>query len=192
MRGYVIPPEASDLGNAKLRAWELLAIDSVGHVIEFWGFKRNQGRVWALLYLRAHPFTAAEIQAELGLSKGGVSMITNELERWGVVRRRREPNKEAWSFEAEQDLMRMLTRVLAEREAELVARVRLDLAEAERLARTDPSTTSADIERLHRMTLIASLVERSLGLFIKTARLDFTSLTGALNASAKRLRGKKK
>jgi DNA-binding transcriptional regulator GbsR (MarR family) len=191
MRGYVIPPEGSELVNAKLRAWELLAVDSVGHVIEFWGFKRNQGRVWALLYLRARPFTAAQIQDELGLSKGGVSMITNELERWGVLRRRREPNKDAWSFEAEQDLMRMLTRVLVDRESELVARVRFDLAEAERLARADPRTTAADLERLHRMAQIASLVERSLGLFIKTARLDFTSLTGALTASAKRLRGKK-
>jgi hypothetical protein len=84
-----------------------------------------------------------------------------------------------------------VTHVLAEREAELVARVRLDLAEAERLARADPATTRADLERLHRMMQIASLVERSLGLFIKTARLDFTSLTNALTASAKRLRTKK-
>lgn len=191
MRGYVIPPGGSDLGNTKLRVWELLAVDAVGHVIEFWGFKRNQGRVWALLYLRARPLTAAEIQGELGLSKGGVSMITHELERWGVLRRRREPGKDAWSFEAEQDLMRMVTRVLAEREAELVARVRLDLAEAERLARADPVTTRPDLERLHRMMQIASLVERSLGLFIKTARLDFTSLTDALTTSAKRLRAKR-
>ena len=35
-----------------LPRWESLAIDAVGNVIEFWGFKHNQGRVWAVLYLR--------------------------------------------------------------------------------------------------------------------------------------------
>ena len=30
--------------------WVHLALEAVGNVIEFWGFKRNQGRVWAYLY----------------------------------------------------------------------------------------------------------------------------------------------
>ena len=60
-------------------------MDAVGNVIEFWGFKRNQGRVWALLYLRGEPLTAGEIERELELSKGGVSMLLRDLERWGVI-----------------------------------------------------------------------------------------------------------
>lgn len=183
MRGYLIPPESAPFVGGKLRRWEALAIDTVGHVIEFWGFKRNQGRVWALLYLRARPLTAAEIQEELDLSKGGVSMITTELERWGVVRRVREATDGVWRFEAEQDFMRMLTHVLAEREAQLVARVRADLDEVVRLAKADKTATRADLERLRRMTQIANLVERSLALFIKTARLDLTSLANALGVS---------
>ncbi len=44
MKGYLWTPSATtqlkDPGN-----WESMAIDAVGNVIEFWGFKRNQGRV---------------------------------------------------------------------------------------------------------------------------------------------------
>ena len=67
--------------NGHLAPWEAIAIDAVGNVIEFWGFKRNQGRVWALLYLRGEPLTAGEIERELDLSKGGVSMLLRDLER---------------------------------------------------------------------------------------------------------------
>ena len=41
-----------------LARWEAIAVDAVGNCIEFWGFKRNQGRVWALLYLRGTPMSA--------------------------------------------------------------------------------------------------------------------------------------
>jgi DNA-binding transcriptional regulator GbsR (MarR family) len=64
-----------------LPRWEALAIDAVGNVIEFWGFKHNQGRVWAVLYLRGMSMTATQLEEELGLSKGAVSMLVRDLER---------------------------------------------------------------------------------------------------------------
>ncbi len=32
---------------------ETLVTDAIGQLMEFWGFKRNMGRVWAMLYLSA-------------------------------------------------------------------------------------------------------------------------------------------
>ena len=83
----------------KLRDWEVLATDAVGEAIEFWGFKHNQGRVWGLLYLRAQPMTAGELQRLLGLSKGAVSMLLKDLEQWKVVRKVRPPGSAIWHFE---------------------------------------------------------------------------------------------
>ena len=37
-----------DVGPGTLAPWEALVVDAVGNVIDFWKFKRNQGRVWAL------------------------------------------------------------------------------------------------------------------------------------------------
>jgi HTH-type transcriptional regulator, glycine betaine synthesis regulator len=185
MRGYLISSEATQRepsGSRPLAGWEERAIDAVGTVIEFWGFKRNQGRVWALLYLRGEARTAAEIQEDLGLSKGAVSMITHELERWGVIQRARSPGVDAWRFLAEQNLMEMISRVLAEREVGLVSRVKEDLLQAEREAKSDPRATREQLTRIGRMRLIADLVERSLSLFLKTARLDATRVVGVLGA----------
>ena len=138
MKGYgwsdapmVSPGEPVEGG---LPGWESIAVEAVGHVIEFWGFKHNQGRVWALLYLRATAMSATQLEEELGLSKGGVSMLVRDLERWGVVHRVREPGAGAWHYRSETDLVRMVSRVIEERELAFLSRIRAELSEARRVA----------------------------------------------------------
>ena len=181
MRGYLSQPGPTEpLDGSRLRPWEAQAIEAVGTVIEFWGFKRNQGRVWALLYLRARPLSAGEIQDELGLSKGAVSMITRELEQWGVIHRTRASRSRAWRFEAEQDLMAMVRRVVEARERVVIGRVRADLAEAEAEAARAGGPTDAD--RVARMRQVADLVDTSVTIFVETAHLDLLDAVAALRA----------
>jgi DNA-binding transcriptional regulator GbsR (MarR family) len=66
---------------------EAAVSDVIGRLIEFWGFKRNMGRVWAVLYLSPEPLSAEDLRHALQLSSGAVSMTLSELSRWGVVRR---------------------------------------------------------------------------------------------------------
>jgi HTH-type transcriptional regulator, glycine betaine synthesis regulator len=172
--------------NGRLAPWEAIAIDAVGNVIEFWGFKRNQGRVWALLYLRGEPLTAGELERELELSKGGVSMLLRDLERWGVVRRVRSPQDSAWRYGAETDLIRMVSHVVEEREAGFIERIRADLSEARRLAEQAGNVPSEHLARLEKMATLAEHVERALRLFIKTARLDVGAILGALREDSHR------
>ncbi|QRK06345.1 MarR family transcriptional regulator [Archangium violaceum] len=172
--------------NGRLAPWEAIAVDAVGNVIEFWGFKRNQGRVWALLYLRGEPLTAGELERELELSKGGVSMLLRDLERWGVVRRVRSPQDSAWRYAAETDLIRMVSHVIEQREAGFIERIRADLAEARRLAQAAGNVPPEHLSRLEKMATLAEHVERALRLFIKTARLDVGAILGALREDSNR------
>jgi DNA-binding transcriptional regulator GbsR (MarR family) len=172
--------------NGRLAPWEAIAVDAVGNVIEFWGFKRNQGRVWALLYLRGEPMTAGEIERELDLSKGGVSMLLRDLERWGVVRRVRLPQDSAWRYGAETDLIRMVSHVIEEREAGFIERIRADLAEARRMAVASGNVPREHLARLEKMATLAEHVERALRLFVKTARLDVGGILGALREDSPR------
>jgi HTH-type transcriptional regulator, glycine betaine synthesis regulator len=175
-------PEASSDG---LPRWEALTTDAVGNVIEFWGFKHNQGRVWALLYLRGTAMSATQLEDELGLSKGAVSMLVRDLERWGVVLRIRQPGTGAWHYRAETDLVRMVSRVIQEREGAFIARVRADLEEARRLA----AHAGVGRERLGRLERIAALAlgaERALRVFLRTARLDLSGLLFAFRDSGTR------
>ena len=66
---------------------ERIVSDSVGRLMDLWGFKPNLGRVWALLYLAGEPLTAKQLRDRLQLSTGAVSMVLSELGRWGVARK---------------------------------------------------------------------------------------------------------
>jgi DNA-binding transcriptional regulator GbsR (MarR family) len=192
MKGYQrSSPTGSDSdyeGVGTLAPWEALVVDAVGSVIDFWKFKRNQGRVWALLYLRGRALSALEIQDALGLSKGGVSMLVRELEQWDVIRRVRAPRDDVWRYAAETDLMRMIGRVVSEREAGLVKSVRSDLEHAVAMARkanVDPVV----LTRLRRMKNLADLVDTALTAFLQTARFDVGAARDVLDDDGESKRG---
>ncbi|MBN1335948.1 MAG: transcriptional regulator [Deltaproteobacteria bacterium] len=173
-------PEPLSPSKPERPAWEDLALEAVGTVIEFWGFKRNQGRVWALLYLRGQALSAAQIQHGLALSKGATSVLVRELEHWGVLRRVRRGSDRTWRFEAEQDLMAMVRRVLEHREGTLVSRVTADLARAEALVRQDRAATPEVRARVGRMLALARATEHALDVFRRTAHLDAAPVVEAL------------
>ena len=172
-----------------LSSWEALVADAVGTVIAFWGFKHNQGRLWALLYLRGRAMTAGELQDALGLSKGAVSILTRELTAWGVVHKVKGPGRAHYSYCCETDLMAMISRVIRAREAGMLARVRADLDEAYAEARRDARISPAGLERLKRLRTLATMVERAVFTFSRSARMDVGQALSMLRDDADRPRG---
>src|SRR6476660_10272790 len=105
------PPGKDRIDPAVLRV-----ADAVGALIEGWGFKRNMGRMWAVLYLEDHPLTAAELGERLGLSTGSVSMLLTELIQWGIVKKAWVVGERREHYEAETSIWKMVSRVFRERE----------------------------------------------------------------------------
>ena len=174
MRGYSyrqLPDDGKEF--PKLARFETLAVNAVGHVIEFWGFKRNHGRVWCLLYLRDEPMSSSQLQANLDLSKGAVSMIGRDLEQWGVAHRTRVSGSQARHYVAEVDFLQMLRRVVRDRELRMVEGVRDDLEDALNLARQEDVDAKV-LARLRGMVRLADMVHDAVRFFLKTMRLDFT------------------
>ena len=54
-------------------------VDGVGSFIEYWGFRKIHGRVWAKIYLSDRPLSTPEIVSSLGVSKALISGALNEL-----------------------------------------------------------------------------------------------------------------
>ena len=104
----------------EVRDAQLRVCDTVGALMEFWGFKRPMGRIWTLLFLTPEPMPAAEIGERLAMSAGGVSMALSELQKWGAVRRTWKPGDRRDFFEAETNVWKMVSRVFRERELALV------------------------------------------------------------------------
>ena len=173
-----------------MRPWETTVLEAVGRMIEFWGFKRNHGRIWSLLFLVDAPLSASEIGRRLGLSKGAISIVLRELQSWAVVRRVSVVSASGVAYAAERDFWLMVRTVLQQRERLLVDQLRQDLAEAEKQVKLDttlPAATrrrvAARIRTLRRFADAAGLV---LDGFLESRRLSFTPLRKILMAPLRR------
>jgi DNA-binding transcriptional regulator GbsR (MarR family) len=159
---------------------ELLVTDVVGRLMGFWGFKRNMGRVWAVLYLSPDPLSAEDLRVLLKLSSGAVSMTLSELSSWGVVRRVWIQGDRKDYYAAEVQLWRMISRVFNERErAEIVAAIEAfeeALVQVEKLRRTGDAKTKARAElqreRIGHLLELAKLGKRLLDMLLSTAKVD--------------------
>jgi DNA-binding transcriptional regulator GbsR (MarR family) len=161
---------------------EAAVSDVVGRLMEFWGFKRNMGRLWAVLYLSPEPQSAEELRHALKLSSGAVSMTLSELSRWGVVRKVWVQGERKDFYAAEVQLWRMISRVFNEREkAEINAAIEAfteALAYVERMKHEERASTKAraraelQTERIAHLLELAKLGARLLDALLSTAKLD--------------------
>lgn len=178
----------SDRGKTRRTAlWpsEALVSDTVGRLIEFWGFKRNMGRVWAVLYLSPEPLTAQDLRELLRLSSGAVSMILSDLSRWGVVRKVWIQGDRRDHFAAEVQLWRMISRVLSEREKTEIVVFLETCEEALRFLESkasghdlrDRQRAQLQIERIKGLHELGRLGKKLLDGLLATAKLDAEPLT---------------
>ena len=156
---------------------ELEVADTVGRLMEFWGFKRPMGRMWTLLYLSPAPLGAAELGEQLKMSAGAVSMTLNELLKWGAVKKSWRPGERRDFYEAETSIGKLVQRVLRERELELVRQFGEALSNAElALPRPTEGGTSPDFkrDRVHELQRLARLGETMLTALVAGKVVDPT------------------
>lgn len=162
---------------------ERVVSDAVGRLMVFWGFKRNMGRVWTILFLSDEPLTSKQLQTRLQLSSGAVSMTLSELARWGVVHKHWVQGERRDYFVAEANLWKMISRVLRERERgevdDAINAFEFALEELERR----PTVTAAEArraatqrERISRLLELARLGRSMIDALIHSARMDATWL----------------
>jgi DNA-binding transcriptional regulator GbsR (MarR family) len=167
------------MSHALARA-ELRVADAVGALMELWGFRRQLGRIWGLLFLSDRPLAAPELCERLQISTGLLSMSLAELRRWGVVKSVHVPGDRKEHFEAETHVWKMVRRVLMEREKKAVeaALEAFEEALAEvrgALADVDPAVKALARFQRQRVEQLVELCRTALGLLrilLETARVD--------------------
>ncbi len=151
--------------------------DALGRLIEFWGFKRNMGRVWALLYLAPEPVSARTLRTQLAVSAGSVSMTLTELQRWGVVRRVFVAGSRQEHFVAENNVWKMVSRVFRERElVEIVEAI----AAFEQALRETPEADAVRRERIHSLLELARLGRAVVEALVGAGQVDASELAKRL------------
>ena len=114
------PPDANPSSVQTIEQATLIVADAIGEVMGFWNFKPSMGRVWTVLYLSPQPLSAEDIGRRTELSSGSVSMTLQELLMWGVVRKAWKRGSRRRFYEAETDILALVTRVFRERELRLI------------------------------------------------------------------------
>ncbi len=151
----------SGSSSAPVTQAELEVADTIGRLMEFWGFKRPMGRMWTLLYLAPAPLGAAELGEQLKMSAGAVSMTLNELLKWGAVKKSWRPGERRDFYEAETSIGKLVQRVLRERELELVRQFGEALSNADAALPGPAAGSPPDFkrERVHELQRLARLGE---------------------------------
>ncbi len=159
---------------------DLAVADAVGAIMELWGFRRQLGRIWAVLFLSDRPLAAPDLCERLRISTGLLSMSLAELRRWGVVRSVEIPGDRKEHFEAETNVWKLVSRVLREREKRAVESalatfegVLEDLRAA--LADVDPAVKRAarfKAKRLERLADLSRAALNVLRLLVDSGRAD--------------------
>jgi DNA-binding transcriptional regulator GbsR (MarR family) len=125
------PPMEPHDSNDNVAATEIAVADTIGRLMQFWGFKKPMGRLWTILYLSPEPVSATTLADSLKMSAGSVSMSLAELEKWGAVTRTWIPGDRKDYFLAEPSVWKLVQRVVRERELGLVKDFGASLREAE-------------------------------------------------------------
>jgi HTH-type transcriptional regulator, glycine betaine synthesis regulator len=163
-----------------LRRADLAAAEAVGSLMELWGFRRQLGRIWAVLFLSERPLAAPELCERLDISTGLLSMSLSELREWGVVRGVEVPGDRKEHYQAETNVWRLVAHVLREREQKAVEAA---LATFDRLlsevrgvaAQGDPGVRALARFKARRLELLAGLCHAALNvlrLLLDSARAD--------------------
>jgi DNA-binding transcriptional regulator GbsR (MarR family) len=187
-------PRAAAASSHALTRSELAVADAVGSLMEFWGFRRQLGRVWTVLFLSERPLAAPELCERLRISTGLLSMSLGELRRWGVVHAVAVPGDRKEHFEAETNVWRMVARVLREREKVAVegalATFERALSELRAAASdVDPAVKAAARFKARRLEHLADLSRSALSLLrilIDSARVDAGPIKAISDALGRR------
>jgi DNA-binding transcriptional regulator GbsR (MarR family) len=134
-----IPPELDELA------------EQVGTFIEYWGFKKVHGKIWANLFLSSEPLDAGELRSRLKVSKALISMSLSELISYDVVLELGKGPNNTLVYGANPDCTRVIVNVLRGRERRILSRVQASFRTMRDLSSADRETAPLDPKRIRMM-----------------------------------------
>lgn len=113
-----------DLKTPEFRAPELSELaDQIGEFIQYWGFKKVHGRIWAHLFLSDVPLDAMALRTRLKISKALVSLTVKDLIEFGVIRECGKSERGTILYEAHPEVHTAIFNVIRGREKKMLSQI---------------------------------------------------------------------
>lgn len=133
--------------------------DSVGDFIQYWGFRKIHGQIWALVYLSAKPLSATEIISILKMSKALISLGIKELVAYGLIYQTSQIGVRTKTFAAQEDVFAIIKEVLKGREAVYLERAQQEFENLKNRAESMDTAFTVDPQRLSNVGEMSSLAQ---------------------------------
>ena len=142
-------------------------VDSVGEFIEYWGFKKIHGRVWAMIYLSDKPISTPDLVSKLGVSKGLVSIAINELLDYQLIHKASKVIYGGQTYTAEEDIGSVIRKVLRDRELGLLTKVEVALEKLASYSEPELERSNISKSRLKELTHLTTTHKTLLKAMVK-------------------------
>ena len=146
---------------------ELLA-DQVGSFIQYWGFKKIHGQIWAHVWLAKTPIDATTLVRRLQVSKALVSLAIKDLIHYDVIRILGQGDRRKLLLIPNEDTHTVISNVLRQRETQMLNEISKS---QEALSSLDPESQAKidlHIERLEQMKVMTQMAQFALSALIKS------------------------
>jgi DNA-binding transcriptional regulator GbsR (MarR family) len=97
--------------------------DEIGNFIQYWGFKKIHGQIWANLYLSDVPLDANTLIARLKVSKALISISLKDLLEYDVVIPAGKGESSTQTYVANPQIVKVILSVLRQRELKMMAQI---------------------------------------------------------------------
>lgn len=96
----------------------------IGDFIQYWGFKKIHGQIWATVFLSKEPIDATTLVKRLRVSKALVSLALKDLVEFEVIQVAGTGSRRKTLYQSHPDLIYVISQVLIAREKKLLAEIR--------------------------------------------------------------------
>ena len=158
---------------------DLLA-ERIGEFIQYWGFKKIHGKVWAHIFLSKEPMCSSELTERLGVSKALISQTVHELLEYEVIEQK-EKNKRSCCYKSNLNLATVITAVLRKRERRLLSEIYTSYRNVSDMSDNQLSELNIDSERLNKLGKMIQFAEQFLGGILKLSDFKFIGLDKVFN-----------
>jgi DNA-binding transcriptional regulator GbsR (MarR family) len=157
--------------------------ESIGEFIEYWGFKKIHGRIWAMIFLAEDPVDASYLTKELQVSKALVSMSLKDLLHYKVILTTAD-KKSTTRYISNPNLTEVILDVLMNREAKLLLSIKASCEILNRIE-SEKLTPHASPQKARKLKKMVTSADRVLKACLTLKQINFKDMLQPLNSALK-------
>ncbi len=128
--------------------------DQIGNFIQYWGFRKIEGRLWTYIFLSKRPLKAGELMAHTKISKAMFSLAVNELLKYDVIEKAFPSKERGQAYRPNLNVMEVINNVFKAREKRMIVKIESSYQSVKKNKRT----TQAENLNRERLLFLGEMI----------------------------------